>query len=140
MGRSPRSSSAMGSSASRSLRHLALMARARRTVLGAPCRRRERGVSQDREQVLQVRPRCIRLAARAPVQELLHDLKAERTIALELRFAEPLIGRALMRKITIGHGVAAHAGALGSVVAGLDVEDEPVLDALPVRLLVIDVG
>src|SRR6266436_4890689 len=96
-------------------------------------------VAQRAEQVLQIWLRGILLAFRCAVEKILHDLEAERAIALELRFGKPLVGRALVREIEICHGIAAHAGAFGSMVSGLHVEDQAVLHALAVRLLVVDI-
>ena len=44
-----------------------------------------------------------------------------------------------MRKVEIRHGIAAHTRALGAMVSGLHIEDQPILNALAVRLLVIDI-
>src|SRR5215472_16217245 len=63
------------------------------------------------------------IAVEHVVEDAVGDLEAERPIALELGFAEPLIDRALVRKGWIGRGVGADAGVLDAVIAGLDVED-----------------
>src|SRR5215468_6517166 len=101
--------------------------------------RSNRCVAEAAEQILQTRLRGILLAFRRAVEKILHDLEAERAIALELRFGKPLVGRALVGEIEIRHGVAAHAGALGSMITSLHVEYQAIRHAFPVRLLVVDV-
>src|SRR5271169_945401 len=69
-------------------------------------------------------------------QQSIRDFKSKRPVAFELRLAEPLIGRALMRKTLVGGRIAAHAGAFDAVVAGLDIEYQAVLPAAVGRRIV----
>ena len=70
-------------------------------------------------------------------QQLVGDLKSQRPVAFELRLAEELIARALVREIRIGGGIASNADVLDAVIGGLDVQQEAVFPAA-VRIRVVD--
>src|SRR5262245_46908107 len=65
-----------------------------------------------------------------PAHQLVHDLKSKRAITFELRFAEELVARRLMRERRICAGISSYACPFDAVITGLDVKQEAVLSAV----------
>jgi hypothetical protein len=72
-------------------------------------------------------------------QDRVRDIQAQRAIAFELSFGEPLIGCRFVRKRLVRSCIAAHAGTfvIGAVNSGLDVEDRPVFALFTIELFAI---
>ena len=59
-----------------------------------------------------------------------NDVTAETAVAFHLRFAEPLVGRALMREIQVERSITADVRRLAPVKSGLYINQGPILGAL----------
>jgi hypothetical protein len=76
--------------------------------------------------------------------DVISNLKAEGAIAFELRLAEPLVERGLVREFRMSVGVAPDRASFGPVISRLEIKDEAILGGgrsalrLTVRADIID--
>src|SRR5216684_734874 len=81
-----------------------------------------------RNELADLKPRKVLVAGMGrvltmAVAHLANDMAAEGAITFHLRFAEPLVGRAFMRKFLVQRSIGADVGRLAAVIPGLHIDE-----------------